>query len=111
MLIIIWLLIMVEDNINSIRDIMSYDPSTNKVTIKNDNLKQTFIGTVSSDSYYDGKLILDDNNNYIMDIMLFHAIFKQYMFKFKDIKKTKMQEVESQFSIIRNKHYNNKIII
>ena len=92
MLIIIWLLIMIEENINSVKDIMSYVKLTNQVIIKNNNLKKTFQESFSSDYYNelirDKKLILDANNNYVIDIMLFHAMFKQYMYKVKDIKKT-----------------------
>jgi phosphatidate phosphatase PAH1 len=126
MLIIIWLLIMIEENINSITDIMSYVTLTNQVIIKNNNLKQIFQESFSSDYYNElikeKKLILDTNNNYVIDIMLFHGMFKQYMYKLKDIKKTicdckiqsisltqaQMQEVEAQMDIVRDKMLQDK---
>ena len=127
MLIIIWLLIMIEENINSITDIMSYVTLTNQVIIKNNNLKQIFQESFSSDYYNElikeKKLILDTNNNYVIDIMLFHGMFKQYMYKLKDIKKTicdckiqsisltqaQMQEVEAQMDIAKDKMLQDKI--
>jgi hypothetical protein len=78
MLIIIWLLIMIEENKTTVKEIMIYDETTNKVTLISDSLKKLF---EESDQYR-------RQNNYVMDIMDFHAIFKQYMVKSKDIKKT-----------------------
>ena len=78
MLIIIWLLIMIEDNKNTVKDIMIFDASTNQVTIISEKLKQMFEDTN----------VIGGNNN-VMDIMSFHAIFKQYMHKSQDIKKDK----------------------
>ena len=97
MLIIIWLLTMIEENKATVKEIMTYDTSTNQVTIINDNLKQTFRDSVSSDSYYQNKLIQDASNNYVMDIMLFHGIFKQYMYNLIDIKKT-VCDCDSQYT-------------
>ena len=79
MLIIIWLLIMIEDNKKTVKDIMIFDTSTNQVTIISEKLKQMF---------KDINVIIDDNNN-VMDLMTFHAIFKQYMYKSQDINKDK----------------------
>ena len=78
MLIIIWLLIMIEENKTTVKEIMIYDETTNKVTLISDSLKKLF---EESDQYR-------RQNNHVMDIMEFHAIFKQYMVKSKDIKKT-----------------------
>ncbi len=78
MLIIIWLLIMIEDNNNTVKDIMLFDASTNQVTIINEKLKEMFKDIN----------VIDGNNN-VMDIMSFHAIFKQYMYKSQDIQKDK----------------------
>ena len=79
MLIIIWLLLMIEENKTTVKEIMIYDETTNKVTLISNSLKKLF---EESDPNY------LKNNNHVMDIMQFHAIFKQYMFKSKDIKKT-----------------------
>ena len=78
MLIIIWLLIMIEENKTTVKEIMIYDETTNKVTLISDNLKKLF-----EESDQDRR-----QNNHVLDIMEFHAIFKQYMVKSKDIKKT-----------------------
>jgi hypothetical protein len=79
---------MIEENKATVREIMTFDASTNQVIIINDNLKQTFQDSDSDSDYLDKGATLDASNNYVMDIMLFHAIFKQYMYKSQDIKKT-----------------------
>jgi tRNA uridine 5-carbamoylmethylation protein Kti12 len=80
MLVIIWLLLMIEENKTTVKDIMIYDSSTNKVTVISNNLK-TLLNSSASET------ISTLNNYNEMDIMDFHAIIKQYMYKTKDIVK------------------------
>jgi hypothetical protein len=103
MLIIIWLLIMIEENKTTVKEIMIYDETTNKVTLISDSLKKLF---EESDQYR-------RQNNHVMDIMEFHAIFKQYMVKSKDNKKIicDCKEIVQNEQLIQVKDISSNLII
>jgi hypothetical protein len=76
---------MIEDN-KTVRQIMTFSEFEWKkeITIINEKLKQMFISLHTDGLLLDGLLPDPNSQFYVIDIMTFHAIFKQYMVKQQD---------------------------